>query len=99
MGEADALARPVLRARAPEQFEDAGMIARRDSAAVIGDREADAAGAGRPGRDGDAARPRRIEILDGIVEQIAEHLLDREPVGTIDGRSGAIVTMAPAASA
>ena len=39
MGEADALARPVLGSGAAEQIEDALMILRIDAAAVVGDLE------------------------------------------------------------
>ena len=37
MGEADALARFVLAARAAEQLEDALMVLGRDAAAVVGE--------------------------------------------------------------
>ena len=80
------LARPVLGAGAAEQVEDAPVVARVDAAAVVADLvdetrdpRRDRVTSIRRGRAG-------VAVLHGVVEEVAEDLLDREPVAD-EGRA------------
>uniref|UniRef100_A0A0N5A5Y8 Methyltransferase n=1 Tax=Parastrongyloides trichosuri TaxID=131310 RepID=A0A0N5A5Y8_PARTI len=75
-----AFTRRVLLARAPEQLEYPFMIPRRDAPAVISHSIRDPAVRLLPAADLNMDRPARLLILDGVVDQIAEDLLDRQTV-------------------
>ena len=80
IGEANAVARPVLRARALEQIEHAFPITFRDAAAVVSDFDLDAVVRNRARLYLDVQRPIHRAILDGVVEQVADDELQRETV-------------------
>src|SRR5690606_39153830 len=80
MGQAYALARLVLRARPPEEIEDALVILSRYSPTVIGKVKRYPPREILPGRDFDPYRPRRRPVFDRVVEQVAEDLLQRQTV-------------------
>ena len=79
MGKADAVARPVLDARAPEKIEDAFAVFGIDAAAVVahlvGNRSMKV---GRP--DFDGSRHVGPQIFDGVIHEIGEHLLEGKAV-------------------
>ncbi len=80
MGEPDPLALHVLGPGAAEQVEDALEIGRRDPTAVVRDREAHLHAA-LLRRDRDPSGAIRREIFHCVLDEIAEHLLERQPVG------------------
>jgi hypothetical protein len=56
------------------------MVAVGDAAAVVGDAVDDPAARSRLSGDDDPAGAASVEVFDGVVDQIAKNLLDREPV-------------------
>src|SRR4051812_37667053 len=86
MRESDALARLVLLARATEQIEDALMILGGDPPAIVGDRERRPP-AFRTAAYLDLAGASRVEIFDGILDDVRDDLLDREPVAGDGGQA------------
>ena len=86
MRQTDALARFILCAGAAKKVENALVIRRVDAAAIVGylvDREARRGVALDSNISGDA----RLEIFQGIVEQVGKNLLQRKPVADY-GRQG-----------
>src|SRR5271163_2648000 len=91
MGEADALSRPVLRAGAAKQVEDALMVLRIDAAAIVRyleHRKAELGTAAHENLAGHAGS----QIFDRVVDQVGEDLLDRKPVAD-DLRQGRDVNL------
>ena len=78
VGEADALARLVLRAGAAEQLEDALVVLRVDAAAVVlRPRRRRAPPLARP-RTTIRPGPAGLEVLDRVLDEVAKDLLDRD---------------------
>src|SRR5690606_21790070 len=81
MGKADAFARLGLRTRPPEQLEYALMVRVGNAPAIVLDLNDHAIAGHVPGTNGDPKRPRLVLILYGIVEHVAQNLLDGHLVG------------------
>ena len=82
MRQTDALPGFVLGSCAPEKIEDALMILRVDTAPIVRNvenHEPQLVAAA----DGDIAGNARLEILQGIFNEIGEDLFQREPVGDV----------------
>ena len=79
MRKPDAFARTVLSAGPPEQFEDAFVILLGDAAAVVGDVYVHATRRFAR-RDDDAPWTVSRQVLYGVVDHVADDLLDRQPV-------------------
>src|SRR5690606_36621010 len=70
-----------LGAGTTEEFENALVVGRGDTAPVVLYVDQDAISTRMVGTNGHTQGPVGLLILDGIVEQIAQHLLDGELVG------------------
>ncbi|MNL54544.1 hypothetical protein D3C87_1778840 [compost metagenome] len=81
MCQADAFAGAGLRAGTPEQFEDALVVGVGDAAPIVLDFDDNTIARDMARLDGDPQGPVRLLILDGIVEHVAQDLLERQAVG------------------
>src|SRR6202165_44949 len=79
MGKSYSLSRLVLGAGAAEQVENSLMVLGIDAAAIVGDFENRKAQLG-PAADKDVAGNSRLEIFEGVVDQVRENLLQRQAV-------------------
>src|SRR5689334_14000952 len=90
MREPDPLTGPVLPSSSPEQVEDALLVLRRNAPTVVAHLKYRHAAAIRFGvtRDFDPPWPPVLEILDRVLDQVAEDLLHRQPVAVQSRKAG-----------
>src|SRR6185295_5688208 len=81
MSEPDAFAGLILRSGTPEQLEHALAILLGNAAPIVGHLDLDMVVASRASADPDAQGSAVRAELDRVVEQVAQNLLERQPVG------------------